>query len=361
MRFLIVGAGAIGGLVGGRLAAAGYDVTLVGRGRLVDILMDSGLRLNISGETIYVPEITAVTTVDEAVLEFGPFDVTLFTMKSYDTAAAVRDLRAVLGFSQSSQSHPILVVSLQNGVGNEEQLREAFGAEQVVAGVIMAPAEMPVPGVIRASTGSVGFAPLVPATSITSLVSAFRSAELKPHVYADWRALKWSKLLLNMLGNAVSAILDWPPAQVFGDPRTFALEWRAWQEALDVIRAQGLEVVALPGYPLPWLVRLLPRLPRPLLQPLLQRAIAGGRGGKMPSLHMDLSRGKTQSEVVALNGAVVQAGHQLGVPTPVNTVLTETLMGIVQKKLDWDMFRGQPDRLLALVEEKNGQQEHIRS
>jgi 2-dehydropantoate 2-reductase len=354
MRFLVVGAGAIGCLVGGRLAAADHDVTLVARDWLAHRIADSGLRLNIRGETIYVPNLAAVTTVAEAIFEFGPFDLALFTMKSYDTASGIQEL-------QASLDRPLSVMSLQNGVGNEQLLSEAFGAHRVIAGIITAPAEMPVPGVIRAGSGGIGLAPLNPAKSVTSVVAALQSARFETRVYDDWRALKWSKLLLNLIGNATSAILDWPPEQIFSNARLFDLEWRAWQEALAVVAVQGLRVVSLPGYPLPWALRLLRWTPPSLLQSMLKRAIVRGRGGKMPSLHIDLEKGKPSSEVTVLNGAVVDVGRQLGIPTPVNAVLTETLTDIVRGKLEWDTFRGDPDRLVALVEAKQGQEERVNS
>lgn len=353
MRFLIVGAGAIGCLVGGRLAAAGHDVTLVVRDWLAGTIADGGLRLNISGETTYVPDIAAVTTVTEAVFEFGPFDLVLFTMKSYDTAAGIRDLRA-------ARDRPLSVLSLQNGVGNEQLLSEAFGADHVIAGVITAPAEMPVPGVVRASPGAIGLAAVGSGIPLGPIAAAFRSAEFETRICDDWRALKWSKLLLNVVGNATSAILDWPPERVFSHPRLFDLEWRAWHEALAVMQAQDVEVVALPGYPLPWAVRLLRWIPRSLVQLALKRAIAGGRDGKMPSLQIDLEKGKPESEVTVLNGAVADAGRQLGVPTPVNAALTETLTDIARGKIDRDAFRGRPDHLLAVVEVQQEREEPVR-
>ncbi|MFQ5592883.1 MAG: ketopantoate reductase family protein [Anaerolineae bacterium] len=353
MRIVVVGAGAIGCLVGGRLAAAGHEVTLVTRDWLADTIATSGLRLNIGGESLYVPEISAVTTVKEAVFEFGPFDLALFTMKSYDTAAGISDLSVAV-------QQPLPVLSLQNGVGNEQLLGAAFGPNHVIAGVITTPAEMPVPGVIRASSGAVGLAALDRETPVASIATVFRSADIETRIYDDWRGLKWSKLLLNMVGNATSAILDWPPEQVFRDPQLFDLEWRAWQEALAVIQAQGTQVVSLPGYPLPWAVRAMRWAPRSLLQPLLRRAIAGGRSGKMPSLHIDLARGRVDSEVTVLNGAVVDAGRNLGIPTPVNEALTDTLMRIVVGRIERDAFRGRPDRLLTVVESKQSQRERVR-
>lgn len=352
MRFLVVGAGAIGCLVGGRLAATDHDVTLVAREWLTETIADSGLRLNISGKTLYVPSVAAVTTVMEAVFECGPFDLMLFTMKSYDTAAAIQEV-------QVAMDCPPTVLSLQNGVANEQRLSQAFGTHQVIAGVITASAEMPVPGVVRASSGAIGLGSLDSVTPVRPIAAAFRRAGFETRVYDDWRALKWSKLLLNVLGNATSAILDWPPEQVFADPRLFDLEWRAWQEALTVMRARNIEVVPLPGYPLTWAVQLSRWIPRSLLQPILRRTVARGRGGKMPSLQMDLERGKLVSEVTVLNGAVVEAGRQLNIPTPVNAVLTETLVGIARGEIGWDTFRGRPDRLLRVLDSMQGEGDQV--
>lgn len=353
MRLLVIGAGAIGCLVGGRLAASGYDVTLVGRDWLVSTIAHSGLRLNIGGETIYVPDVAAVTTVTEAVFEFGPFDLALFTMKSYGTPAGIRQLRSAI-------HHPLPVLSLQNGVGNEHLLAEAFGAEYVMAGVITAPAEMPVSGVVRASNGAVGLAALEHGAPVAPTARAFQSAGFETRTYDDWRALKWSKLLLNMLGNATSAILDWPPDRIFGDRRLFDLEWRAWHEALAVMDASDIKVVALPGYPLPLAVRLVRWIPQTFVQPILQRAIGRGRGGKMPSLHIDLASGKADSEVMVLNGAVAQAGRRLNIRTPVNAALASILTDIVRGRANWDAFRGRPDRLLAEVKSRHIPREHVR-
>jgi 2-dehydropantoate 2-reductase len=119
------------------------------------------------------------------------------------------------------------------------------------------------------------------------------------------------------------------------------------KETLAVMKKMGIQVVDLPGTPvraLPWIINILPTF---LAQRILEPQIKSGRGDKMPSLHIDLAAGKKQSEVVYLNGAVVRQGRKLGVPTPVNFLLTDTLHKIFQKVLLWDDFRGKPAALLA--------------
>ena len=99
------------------------------------------------------------------------------------------------------------------------------------------------------------------------------------------------------------------------------------------------------SYPLKWLSPLIRRAPKPVLRMALGQIVGGARGGKTPSLHMDLSRGKTRNEVAWLNGAVVRQGRAVGVPTPVNALLNDTLLTLVSNNEEWDGWRHNHDRL----------------
>jgi 2-dehydropantoate 2-reductase len=92
------------------------------------------------------------------------------------------------------------------------------------------------------------------------------------------------------------------------------------------------------------------RLPRVIAQPVLRRVVGGGRGGKMPSFHLDLHGGRGQTEVGWLNGAVMRYGHEHAVRTPVNRVLTETLEALSAGRLDQGSFRHRPAALLRLLD-----------
>ena len=344
MRVLIIGAGAIGSFVGGKLALVGHKVTLVGRPAYVETVRTRGLRLTEGGETAIVQEITAVTPLAAAFASGQRYDLACLTVKSYDTATAADELAM-------ATDAPPPVLTLQNGVGNEEKLAERFGATRVVSGVITSPVEVLEPGAVRVTrAGSIGLAPVQPKGSLAGADVALREAGFRVTLYDDYRSLKWSKLLMNMVGNATCAILDWPPERVFADRRLCALELRALREGLAVMRAQRIRLVRVGSYPLPVLAPLLSRLPAVLLQPLLQHTVGGGRGGKMPSLHIDLSRGKGRSEVEVLNGAIARAGAEFGVQVPVNWALHRVLIGLTRGELAWDDFRGRPERLLAEVE-----------
>jgi 2-dehydropantoate 2-reductase len=123
---------------------------------------------------------------------------------------------------------------------------------------------------------------------------------------------------------------------------------QALRECLKVMEAQGIPVVDLPGTPVRML-RFGTRLPFWLSRPLLGRAAGTGRGGKMPSFHIDLHSGRGKSEVEYLHGAVVRAGERLGIPTPANRVLRDTLMALTRGEIPLEEFAGQPQKLVKLV------------
>ncbi len=168
-------------------------------------------------------------------------------------------------------------------------------------------------------------------------------------VFADYRALKWTKLLLNLPANAQCAILDRTPAQVMADPIAARLEARAWQETLAVMARLNIRPVTLAGYPLPLLAPLARRLPPNWLAAGLRRLVAGGRGSKMPSLHIALAEGK-RSEVAWLNGAVMRFGRAAGVPTPANAAFADVLLALTAGQADRAEHRGRPEKLAALVQ-----------
>jgi 2-dehydropantoate 2-reductase len=341
MKILVMGAGAIGCFVGGHLAAAGQHITLLGRAPLMQKIAVEGLTLRWPNrpEQVVFPH-TAVhlpTPLD--------FDFILLTVKAPDTIGAIAQLAAVWPPTGQPQ-----LVSLQNGIGNEAQLAVAFGPEHIIAGTITIPIQSPQPGVIAVSKakGGLGLAGLSPGQPVDPLGQALNQAGLPTQIYPDWQAMKWSKLLLNMINNATSAILNQPPAQIIAQPALFDLELEALREAVGVMRAQGIHAVKLPGYPVNWLARLVSArwLPAPLLRAILRPFMVSGRGTKMPSLQIDLTAGRPTSEINVLNGAVVQAGHTLGLSTPVNRRLTDTLNGLVSGQLNWTDYQNHPEKIL---------------
>lgn len=345
-KILIMGAGAVGCFVGGSLAAGGYQVTLVGRPPLMDKIATAGLTIRWpehSPQTIMPQTATSVDELNDT------YDFILVTVKSPGTTAAARQLTA-LPVAESSQTY---LVSLQNGIGNEEQLAAIFGSKRIIAGTITIPIAVPDLGVIEVSKakGGLGLASLDSSQPVHLLADAFNRAGLVTPVYADYRAMKWSKLLLNIVTNASSAILNLPPAQIIARSDLFDLEIEALREGVEVMQAQNIRTVRLPGYPVDWLARLVSArwLPPAVKRAILRPFMLGGRGAKMPSLQIDLAAGRTTSEIEVLNGAIVQAGQRVGVATPVNQAFTDILNGIVSTESTWVDYQSQPAKLIAAV------------
>jgi 2-dehydropantoate 2-reductase len=317
---IVFGAGAIGGFVGARLALAGHTVRLVGRAAMVERVCAHGLRLALPDGQALVAREGVSAHLDLPAALAGGADWLILAVKSYDTPDALAALAAA-----GPDLPPVL--SLQNGVGNEEALAGRLGAQRVLAGSITSPVSVTAPGeiVLERARGGTGLAAVDPEQSavLGRCAELFATSGLPARPYRDYRAMKWSKLLMNMIANALPAILKCAPADVLDDPDLFAVEAAALREALAVMRALGVAVVGLPGYPVHWLARALRLLPLVLLRPVLRPIVAGSRGRKPPSLQLDLARGR--SEIEWLNGAVARAGASLGVPTPVNRALVELL------------------------------------
>ncbi|MBI1879312.1 MAG: ketopantoate reductase family protein, partial [Chloroflexi bacterium] len=228
MKILIMGAGAIGCFVGGGLTAGGQHVTLVGRSALMQKIASDGLTLRWPHQ----PPQTVFPETATSVPNNSNYDFILLTVKAPDTIPAIKDLTGLMYLS--NLAHKTCIVSLQNGIGNEEQLAAVFGAERVIAGTITIPIQAPEPGLIEVSKakGGLGLAALHPGQAVNALADALNHAGLTTPIYDDYRAMKWSKLLLNIVTNASSAILNLPPADIIAQPDLFDLEIRALQEGV---------------------------------------------------------------------------------------------------------------------------------
>ncbi len=344
MDVLIVGAGAVGSLLAFELSAAGHRVTTVGRPAHKRAVDARGVFLDCGGRACGVDGVRAVESTEP--LSDDRFDLVLITTKAFDTAVAAVQ---ALPFVQRGAA----ALVMQNGVGGVDIARGILGAHNLYAGVITIAVELPKPAVVRADLkkGGIGVAP-ANSQDAAFLADLFSQAGFKTRLYADWRTIKWSKLLLNILANAIPAILDWPPDKVYANRKLYELELGALREACVVIRRMRVRLSPLPGYRVPMLTWVLRRFPPRLTQVVFRRVVVGARGEKRPSLHIDLGKGRAKSEVEFLNGAVVRAGARLGVSMPVNRMLSDVLLGIAQGRIEWNEYRGQPDRLINRARSK---------
>jgi len=341
VAIVVVGAGAIGMLVAGRLAQSSETTVLLARPAVAAAIAQGQLRILQDGVMQVVENLTVIT--DPAALDPGDRDpeLAILCVKGYDTVGALPALEAL---------RPRAILTIQNGIGNEEILAERFGAGRVISGAITTSVDVEAPGrVAVAKHGGIGLAPMEEQAQIDRWVKLLEIVGFQTRAYADYRALKWSKALLNMLGNATAAILDMPVEAVYSDPRLIALERAAVLEALRVMDRLSIRPVNLPRYPAALLAAALRYMPTALLDPLLRRMVAAGRGGKPPSLHLDLARGNPRSEGEFLYGAVARAAERADCAAPVNRALWATLQGIASGAVAWDTYRQQPERLLATV------------
>lgn len=301
MRFVVVGAGAVGGVIGGFLRRSGHEVVLVARGRHGQVIADEGL-------TVRTPQGPFVVRTDvvasPADVRFGAGDVVLLAVKSQDTAGVLDDLEAAGAASATP------VVCLQNGVGNEPLAAERFA--HVYGVPVMAPTLHLDPGVVEAAAGpvpailDVGRYPDGADDTAEAVSAAFRAAGIESVVRPDIMRWKWAKLLMN-LGNAIEVVCG--PGSGGGDlGAAVRREGRAVLDAAGIAYASREEDRARRG-------------------DILQVSRTPGTGG---STWQSVVRG-TGIETDHLTGEIVRLGARVGVPTPLNAVLLRRAAAVARQ------------------------------
>jgi len=346
LKVLTFGAGAIGTYIGGSLVLAGHNVVFMEQPKVAEELHERGLRLDLTldkrreAKEAYLldPSSFVIVSSLEDALRYGPFDVALYALKSFDTASAMEGIQPF-----ADKLPPFLCLS--NGVDNEPLIARTLGPDKVIYGTVTSAIGRRAAGdIVLEKLRGVGIATTHPLSD--RLVAAFKGAYLNAQGFPDADSMKWSKMLTNLLANPLSAILDMSAAEVYAHNDLYKMEIAMLRECLAVMSAQNIEVVDLPGTPVRALA-FATRLPLWLSKPFLARAAGSGRGSKMPSFHIDLHSGRGKSEVAYLHGAVVQAGKRTNVPTPINKLLTETLLALTNGEIPLEEYAGQPEKLLA--------------
>jgi 2-dehydropantoate 2-reductase len=346
LNILTFGAGAIGTYIGGSLVLAGHNVVFLEQAKVAEELRERGLRLGLALDKrrkakeafIVDPSSFVIASSLEEALRYGPFDIAIYALKSFDTPTAMDEIKSL-----AEKMPPILCLS--NGVDNELIIAKVLGQDKVIHGTVTSAIGRHAAGDISLERlRGIGIAASHPL--LDRLVAAFNDAFLNAQAFSDAKSMKWSKMLTNLLANPTSAILDMSAADIYAHKGLYELEINMLRECLAVMGAQNLEVVDLPGTPVRALA-FATKLPLWLSKPLLGRAAGAGRGGKMPSFHIDLYSGRSKSEVDFLHGAVVRAGEEANIPTPVNRLLTETLLALTNGEMTLEKYAHQPEKLLA--------------
>jgi 2-dehydropantoate 2-reductase len=316
LKIGIMGAGAIGCYVGGRLAAAGGDVVFVDRARVKAELEASGLTLaDLAGSaapTVSVAPSAVRVATDAASL--ADRDVVLVCVKSAQTAEAGAELARVLPGAA-------LVVSMQNGVRNADVLREALGDRAVLGGIVGFNVVSKGDGTFRRATSG----PLVIEGSrdprVATLASALRRAGFETDVRDEIRRLQWSKLVVN-LNNAVSALTDAPTTRLLAEAPYRRVIAAVMAEAIGVFRRAGVRPARLGPLPVQLFPHLL-RLPSAVVKVVSKLQVSVDPEARS-SMWEDLARGRP-TEVDQLNGEIVRLAASCGATAPLNARIVELI------------------------------------
>jgi 2-dehydropantoate 2-reductase len=288
MRVLVVGAGGVGGYFGARLARAGVSVTFLARGAHLEAIQRHGLRVRSSAEGEWTVKVDATGDAQR----LAPADVVLFCVKSFDTQAAAEAIAPAIGPETA-------VVSLQNGVDNEEALGHVLGPGHAVGGVAWVFAAIESPGVIvHRLGGRLAFGELDgrPSPRLERLQATFASAGVAAEVSKDITRVLWEKYLLIGAQAGMTALTRAP----IGVIRSTAETWLMYRRLVEELAALGLASG----------VRLAPDV---------VDSIVRDAGALAPtvfsSLHTDLTQGR-RLELEALHGHALRLGQRLGVATP---------------------------------------------
>ena len=288
MKVVVIGAGGVGGYFGGRLATAGHEVSMVARGPHLAALSEQGLRVrSVKGDFSFdVP-------VAEDASVFGPCDVVLFCVKAFDTESAAGGLAPVMGPDTA-------VVSLQNGVDNEDQLAAALGAEHVVGGAAFIFSTITEPGVVTHTGGPArivfGERDNRRSDRVERLLAACREAGIGADIAPDIGAVLWTKFAFICATAGMTASVR----LALGDIRETPPAWAMFRDIItEVVQLAGLEGVAL-------------------AEDVVEQQIhfaTGLAADSYSSLYHDLTTGR-RMELDALHGSVVRRAERLGLDVP---------------------------------------------
>jgi 2-dehydropantoate 2-reductase len=293
MKVAVVGAGGVGSVFGGQLAAAGHEVWLVHRRReIVEALRRDGLRLETSDREQRVSVRATSETAD-----IGPVDLVLILTKSNDTRAAAEASRALLGPTTSA-------LTLQNGLGNLEIIAAVLGAERTLMGMTYVGAALSGPAHVQltaAGASFIGEPNGQRSERVERLAQAFSAAGMPTQATERLWDMVWGKLVINAALNATCALT--------GASGESALRSEAAYRWLGLVADETARVASALGIQLPY-------------SDAAERVRQHCRdvGASKPSMLQDMQRGRP-TEVEAINGAVVREGRRVGVPTPYNEAL----------------------------------------
>jgi 2-dehydropantoate 2-reductase len=303
MKIHVLGAGSLGCAIGGTLAAAGSEVTLIARSREhVDAVNANGLVMRDADGGERTVKLAAATDAEG----LSPADLVIVLVKSFHTEAAIEGYKQAVGDNT-------IVMSLQNGLGHEEVLEKAVGRKHLLAGKTYVGGVFLAPGVVRAGVKDkltlIGEPDGGISPRVQRVAAEFERAGLKTTVSDNITGTIWDKLLVNTATGALSGITRLPYGKLYAVPELEATAVAAVAEAMAVARAKGVRLS--------------------ITEPIDAWRMAGAGLGPdfKASMLQSLEKGSV-TEIDFINGAVVAEGERLGIPSPVNRTLVACIKGI---------------------------------
>jgi 2-dehydropantoate 2-reductase len=311
MKIAVIGAGAIGSVIGGLLSKAGEDVTLIGRKTHIDAINQNGLVLEgPSGKTV-------IRVKAAANLDFKP-DLALLTVKSQDVESSVKKVQPFLSGT--------LVVTMQNGVQSDDLVAGVLGKENIISSVVTFNGEFLEPGkalyssIFSKTVLLIGEPFGAKGNRLQSLSALFNKA-LPTDISEDIRGAHWTKLLWNLI-TAVPAVTGLSYQECNHYPQIRELNINLMKEGLKVTKIAGIKTSPVPGFPLSSL-ETMAKMPLPESSSMMKNIIdSGGEQPVLGSILQSIKRGKN-TEVDYMNGEIVNLGKKKGIPTPVNSLMVE--------------------------------------
>ena len=298
MRIAVMGTGGTGGYFGGLLARAGEEVTFIARGDHLEAIRQNGLAI----KSVLAGDFSIPAKATDNTQDIGPVDLVLFCVKAYDNAAAAGQIRPLIG-------PQTVVLSVQNGIDNEQQIGEVIGAEHILGCVSYVSSIIESPGVI-AQTGGPGkivFGEMQGGTSARTetLQSTLQNSGITAELHADIQVALWQKFLGICGVNGITALTRLPLGEILACEETRNLMRGTMEEVEAVARACGAN---------------LPEACVDQSMDLFSSVGPSVRG----SMYYDLAAGR-RLELEVLNGTVVRLGSEHGIPTPINFAIYAAL------------------------------------
>ena len=298
MRILVMAAGAVGGYFGGLLVRADNDVVFVARGDNLAVIRDRGLNVESVTSGDFTVEARAVEHLDGS----WTAEMVLFCVKSYHNEVAIETIRPAVG-------DETVVLTLQNGLGSEDELSAGLGAGVVMPGAAYVEAAHPAPGVFQELGGvcRIVFSERADAHSDRggSLQSVFSAAGIDSEIAEDIDLALWGKLVYICGLSGMTCITRSFFAEVMDTPETADLTMTVVGEAAAVGRAAGVA------------------LPTDIVETTMEM-FREDKDHLISSMHADLTAGRPL-EVGNLNGKVSELGREYGVRTPANDLIAACL------------------------------------